>query len=127
MKQVHEVLIDALKDLRANGWIKGDLGSINGPKCASGALRVAVCGQMSIPGITVEEQLFQASRTALLRAAVEDSLSEGTEDIRGVYNVPTWNDKDGRTFEEVESAFERAILNTLPIELSFEEALKETI
>jgi hypothetical protein len=104
-----DVLRGALTELRrplnedGNGWTQGQFGDFGRCKCAIGAINVASgsiasSGQLVLKGST-------AAREAL-RDAVAPRLRE---DWLPGEAIIIWNDATGRTFAEVEMAFERAI------------------
>lgn len=98
---VNEALVNALEDLRTNGWTKHDFGRNHGSKCAAGALRMAIAGTTST--------CFQMNSPEL---RIYDEAKRVISNVMGFDNIFFWNDSACRTFSEVEFAFEHAIKNT---------------
>lgn len=91
MSEVHATLVKAKAYLLTHGWNPRGFGDINGeggPVCAVGAL------------LAVSREATTPTHLALMDAA-------------GGAVMP-WNDKRGRTFDEVIDLFDRAILATAP-------------
>lgn len=97
------VLRGALAELRrplnadGNGWAQGQFGSGDRCKCAVGAIN------------EVMDEDYSARADARAREALCDAIGA----VVGTYGpgatIINWNDTPGRTFSEVEAAFERAI------------------
>jgi hypothetical protein len=91
-EQVKHLLIAARDELQTRGWMQGDYGTIDGPKCTVGAIAWADHADV-IPG----------SRAAELDAAYVMGKSTGNP------FVPSWNDDARREGREVIAAFNSAI------------------
>lgn len=104
-----EILRGGLAELRrplnrdGNGWAQGQFGRADQCKCAIGAIDAAYDSAIERGG----DYSVEAYRTAC-RAL---RIASGVEDLAGLDGsvVIYWNDRRGRTFPEVEAAFERAI------------------
>ena len=84
--KVSEVLSGALKTLQAHGWIQGSYGDTESGLCSLGAIDAQY---------PPHDVLMDAYRMF--------------SDVVGEPVIARWNDAEGRTFEQVESAFRRAI------------------
>lgn len=111
-----DVLRAALTELRrplnedGNGWAQHKFGSGDRCKCAIGAVIFAVDGMSDQAGRPV----FQGSDLERIEMTARCTLFEALWPGRCADGQPSsaivgWNDTPGRTFPEVESAFERAI------------------
>lgn len=85
----------AAVELEAHGWMQHDMGRPDGPKCAVAAVNFAMSGKCEAVTLTPEEEVV---RDYLLR------------EMERVINIPfisvvTWNDREGRTQDEVIAAF----------------------
>lgn len=97
----HQVLVAAKAYLLNHGWKQHDYGEDGGPRCMAGAVA-------SVRGVDI----FDYTRHPAPVYEVLDAISFGKGGL-GV-GVPFWNDDEGRTFDEVIAAFDRAIIATAP-------------
>jgi hypothetical protein len=98
--QVAQDLRAAAEVLRRDGWMRGDLGTCDGPKCAVGvAYYVASDGAEVVYEFSGSDTIHRAERIA---DAVADEIGVGRQDL------PTWNDAPERTADEVIAALEAA-------------------
>lgn len=103
-----DVLRGALTELRralnvdGNGWAQHQFGGGYRCKCAIGAIISATDGIAKKTGADLERIEMTARRT--LFEALGLATEEGPSSA-----IVGWNDTPGRTFPEVEAAFERAI------------------
>jgi hypothetical protein len=95
----HEALVEARNLIERDGWCQWAAADGRGAHCMGGALGRVTQGD---PNCT-----FTETELAAFRALGE---ATGTKD----YGIPGWNDKPGRTKEEVLAAFDRAIQATAP-------------
>lgn len=103
---VADILRQALTSLRrpinrdGNGWRQGDFGrSAADCQCADGAIRAAAAGEGGLASTMANRRAAQ-----IVFTQANDLPYYGCGS-----SIWTWNDADGRTFPEVESAFQRAI------------------
>lgn len=89
-----QILLDAANILESDGWCQRRVHSVDGRHCAVGAMFRAV----------KHDQLGWDHRNAIFHLRV--SLS--------VDNIAKWNDRRGRTKEEVIAAFRNAALAPRP-------------
>lgn len=94
------VLADAVSELVRNGWTKGELGHVDGPKCALGAIS-AVTGQRHNANVLLypqpEHESFAAVRFLAERVNGEilanvESAYGGIVDFDVTNAVHMWND-----------------------------------
>lgn len=99
-----DVLRSALAELRrslnedGNGWAQGQFGGGDRCKCALGAIN-----------ITSDDMGCTEHSEAGARKALCDAIGAEVGTYGPGATIINWNDTPGRTFPEVESAFERAI------------------
>lgn len=104
-----DVLRGALTELRrdlnvdGNGWAQNRFGWGDDCKCAIGALNFTVDRIATQTGCDLMDSDL-AARYALCEAAKGCDFPGGPSSA-----IIRWNDTPGRTFSEVEAAFERAI------------------
>lgn len=98
----HEVLTRAKAYLLNHGWRHGAAGRHGGPRCAVGA----ICSVGGFPTL-YHDGTHWGQEPALLAAAKAIGAQVGSQ-------LPGWNDEEGRTFDEVIAAFDRAIIATAP-------------
>lgn len=92
-EKVKHLLITARDELRERGWMQGDYGTTDGPKCTLGALNWAATGA---PGMTGYRPALSDSTHALAL-------------VLGNGYIHQWNDWHARTADEVVATFEAGI------------------
>lgn len=101
-----EVLDRAADLLERDGWCQGALHDSAGRMCAVGALRRAIVVQVDLDPSTLGQvdEVEEAARRRLM--AVADPRG-----WVGAGGVPDWNDREGRTFQDVLDTFRKAAKN----------------
>lgn len=94
-----EVIREARNILFERGWHQGDLEGVDGSVCAAGALYCAAIGQ-PIPSAGNMALIHNSNEPFQYLIQALAPLVEG--------GVGSWNDVNGRTFDEVIDAFDRA-------------------
>jgi hypothetical protein len=89
-----QMLTDALNLLNEKGWCQGARVNDLGQRCISGALEEALWTELS--GYTLDDY---ANATTYLKQAADSEHQL----------ISTWNDEGGRSFEDVQLAFKKAI------------------
>jgi hypothetical protein len=95
-ERVKHLLITARDELAERGWMQGDYGTVDGPKCTVGAVQWAAHGRPDWypnKGMTAEE--IDANHVI--------------ESVLGTWAVVDWNDTNGRTVDEVIAAYDEGI------------------
>lgn len=101
-----EVLEKASALIAGSGWVQGSYYMPGQGFCLLGALQYAVSGMLPMNNYAYtggrDTSLLNAARIVLGEVISKDS--EG-----GTRDIPTWNDKHGRTKEDVQLALKRGI------------------
>lgn len=87
-----KALLDAAEHLRKAGWLQGDWGEAEGPRCVGGALSL----------VTYERA--DSSAACYARCEARNALCR----VIGDDDIVTWNNTPGRTKEQVISALTAA-------------------
>ena len=99
-----QILRKAIDILDTNGWTTGNYASDSGQYCAVGALTAAAGGEVPAPGDQGWHEDIQNMENSTLVIAIQDTLrSRGAIDKWDF--LPDWNDRTGRTKEEVIELF----------------------
>lgn len=116
MSTLNEVFKQAKHLLQQDGWIQGDYGEVDGPKCAMGALRVACIGDIDVVPGTPEEDLLRLHQAG---DVLTDCATEATKrklgklpDGWGKMPVPAYNDEFAEGEDDVLAIFDCAIEKT---------------
>lgn len=101
--QVDFVLEHAAAVLEADGWSRGSLGTVDGPKCAIGAINHVLFNQPDLapPVLGHRAKL----RAAVIRRLVDVGGISGAMDGYADRRVTNWNDHYRRTRDEVIEKF----------------------
>jgi hypothetical protein len=90
-----EIIAKAAELLRVNGWVQGRYGHEGGAHCGSGALAEAT-------------RLLGAASYSSAYQKVVQTINEQYPSIKPGCSIIPFNDKHGRTKEEVLAVFEKA-------------------
>ena len=103
---LEDLFANALKDLHIFGWMQGDYGMSDGPKCVLGILRMSAFGSTSVDP-DADGHIYEEGKRAFLRAIGYDENDFCPFEF--LWHITAWNDDDGRTIQEVEAAFKAAL------------------
>jgi len=99
-----EVFRRAVEVLEAHGWTQGTYRSSSGCLCATGALAAALGGQIVEPDDDEQETLFADREHERLWS---DACLAAGEAVGVGRHIVDWNDRPGRTADEVKALFLR--------------------
>jgi hypothetical protein len=104
MVTVNQVLADARQLIEVHGWIQGSYGQPNCGFCMLGALHKAL-DDVADRDVSRLDELDQLEQ----RAVIQLQMAMGPVVDRSARHITLWNDRNGRSKQEVLSLFDLAI------------------
>jgi hypothetical protein len=104
---IADVLEDAADHIERHGWQQGAYGTAGAPTCLRGAVRAVQVGLLGRAGCEQESDVLAYAATAIGPDIGWTMVATGDPYVDAVL-IPSWNDRDGRTQQEVLDVLRKA-------------------